>query len=90
MDKTFFETLQDRRDAFAARSDAPGVAVELALHSGRVIRVESVVETADTYLQLDGVDRADEDTPISIAVPYHQVAGVVFVRERVKLGKTGF
>lgn len=90
MDKRFFDTLIDRRDAFGSRCEAPSVAIDIALHSGRTVRTEGVIEASDTFLQVDGVDRNDLETPISIAVPYHQIASVTFVWERPRMGRAGF
>ncbi|MFP5224720.1 MAG: hypothetical protein ACLGH3_04045 [Actinomycetota bacterium] len=90
MNKDFFSSLDQRREDFAGRVDAPSVAVDVALHSGRVIKVESVTEAAEGFLQIDGVDRNDLETPLSVAVPYHQIASVVFVKERPRMGRAGF
>jgi hypothetical protein len=90
MNKDFFATLDERREAFATRVDAPSVSVAVALHSGRIINLTSVAEAADGFIQIDGVDRNDADTPLSVAVPYHQIASVLFVKERPKMGRAGF
>lgn len=82
MDRTFFASVEARRTETAKRLNVEAVDAEVYFHGGRVFTCGSVVEASDTWVQLDGRDRSGDDSEISIVVPYHQIASVVFSRRR--------
>jgi len=91
MDKEFFQKLESRAKAFEDRGQLSGsIRTELVLVNGRVIIVDSVVETGDAWLQIDGHDIVDEETPLSLAMPYHQVSQVVFTKTKPRARQAGF
>lgn len=91
MDKTFFQELESKAQAFESRGKLAGsIRTELVLVNGRVIVVDKVVEAADAWLQIDGHDLVDEETPISLGLPYHQVSQVVFTKTKPRPRQAGF
>ena len=91
MNKDFFDAFEQHRDRFTQRvSDPDSVRGELFLTTGRGYIVEKVVETADGWVQVDGRDLGDEETPVSLVVPYHQIGHVLFVRRKNRMRGTGF
>lgn len=91
MDKVFFDTLGDRHARFLERADYPAeqVRTEVVLGTGRTYIFESVVETTDAWVQLD-VREVDDDTLLSITLPYYQIHHLAFVRSRARVPQTGF
>jgi hypothetical protein len=91
MDKDFFSELEARRKDFSDRGGVGGdIRTELVLVNGRTFLLDRVIETAEGWLQVDGHDSVDEQTPISVVLPYHQVSQVVFTKERPRQTKAGF
>lgn len=91
MNKDFFENLEKHQADFNGRLENPeNVRTELVLTTGRAFVVDKVVEASDTWVQLDGLDPADEETPLSLVVPYHQIGHVAFVKRKSKGRSTGF
>ena len=91
MDKEFFQNLETKAKAFEDRGQLSGsIRTELVLVNGRVIIVDNVVEAADSWLQVDGHDIVDDDTPLSLSMPYHQVSQVVFTKTKPRTRQAGF
>ncbi|HEX9775875.1 MAG TPA: hypothetical protein VGB83_09900 [Actinomycetota bacterium] len=85
MDKTFFETFEQRKTAFAERAGiADGVRAELNLNGGRAYILDRVVETGDAWVQIDVRDMDDESSVRSVVLPYYQIHHVLLVRERAR------
>ena len=91
MDKTFFESYEQRKADFAQRTKAGDeVRAEFVLHNGRHFIVDTVVAVSDAYLQIDARDVADDTVPLSIVLPYHQISFVQFVKPRPRMRHAGF
>ncbi|HEX9712061.1 MAG TPA: hypothetical protein VGB52_05830 [Actinomycetota bacterium] len=91
MNKDFFQNLEDRARAFEERGQLAGsIRTELVLVSGRVIVLDQVVEPADEWIQIDGHDSVDEETPLSLALPYHQISQVLFTKTKPRPRQAGF
>ena len=91
MDKAFFETHADRQARFLERAGYPAdqVRTEVVLGTGRTYILDAIVETADTWVQLD-VREVESDTLLSIMLPYYQIHHVALVRSRARVPQTGF
>lgn len=91
MDKDFFATFEQRKKDFAERAGIQDpVRAEMVLTTGRIYVVETIVETADAWLHIDGRDTADEAIPVSLVLPYHQISHVLFVKPKVRMRQAGF
>lgn len=91
MNKDFFQNLDDRARSFEERGKLTGsIRTELVLVSGRVVVLDGVVEASDDWLHVDGHDALDEDTPLSLVMPYHQVSQVVFTKTKPRPSQAGF
>lgn len=91
MDRDFFATFEQRKRDFAGRAGIQDpVRAEMVLTTGRIYVIETVVETADSWLHVDGRDTAEETTPVSLVLPYHQISHVVFLKPKVRMRQAGF
>ncbi len=86
MNKDFFENIDQRRKDFAARNEgSDDVGIEVTLANGRTFDVQSIVETTDTWVQIDGRDAADpEERLVSFVVPYFQINVVQFGKQKMR------
>ena len=91
MDKAFFDSIADRQKRFIDRAGYPGdqVRSEVVLGTGRTYILDTVVETADAWVQLDVRD-VDDATLRSIMLPYYQIHHVTFVKTPARVGQAGF
>lgn len=90
MDRDFFSSIAERKDSYAKHAKIDEALVELTLHSGRIVILDNVVDLGEGWLQIEARDKLDEDTVISLAMPYHQIASVQFVPRKQRMGRTGF
>ena len=90
MDRDFFSSISDRRDAFAKRHKIEDPIIELTFHTGRVVILETVIDAGDGWLQIEAHDPLDEETTLSLATAYHQIATVQFIPRKHRMGRTGF
>jgi len=90
MDRDFFSSISDRRDAYAKRAGIDDPLIELTFHTGRVVILETVIDAGDGWLQIEAHDQLDETTTISLATAYHQIASVQFVPRKHRMGRAGF
>lgn len=90
MDRDFFSSITDRRDAYAKGLGVEDALIEVTFHTGRVVILERVVDTGEAWLQLEARDKLDEDTVISLATAYHQIASIQFVPRKQRMGRAGF
>lgn len=92
MDKDFFSSVEDRRDAFAERAglSADQVRAELLLGSGRTYVLDRVVEAADGWVHLDVREVDEPETVVSVVLPYYHVTHVYFVKSKSRIPRAGF
>lgn len=90
MDRDFFSSISDRRDAYAKQTGIEHALIEVTFHSGRVVILERVVEAGEGWLQIEARDKLDEETVINLATAYHQIASVQFVPRKQRMGRAGF
>jgi len=90
MDKEFFSSIEDRRAAYAERSGVASADIQITFHNGRMVLLDRVVEASDSWLIIDGRDKLDEESPIALSTPYHQISAVQFMPRRERIGRTGF
>jgi hypothetical protein len=86
MNKDFFDNIDQRRTGFASRSEGSDeIGIEITLANGRTFDVQTIVETADAWVQIDGRDAADPDEKlVSFVVPYFQINVVQFGQQRAR------
>jgi hypothetical protein len=85
MDKSFFESFDQRKKDFAARAGVGDeVRAELVLGSGRILVVDKIVETADGWLHVDGYDVDAEDKLLSLVMPYYGINHVLFMKPKAR------
>ena len=91
MDKSFFETFEDRKKEFAGRAgSAEEITAELVLGNGRVYRVDKIVETADAWIHVDVHEAEDDTRQQSIVLPYYQITQVLFSGPKPRTRHAGF
>jgi hypothetical protein len=90
MDKDFFSAITDRRDAYTRHVGVDDAVIEITFHTGRVVILVGVIDASEGWLQIEVRDKLDEETVISLATAYHQIANVQFVPRRQRLGRAGF
>lgn len=87
MNKDLMGSLEQRAKEFGARTElADDVRIEVVLHGGRVYALERVVEARDDTVQFDATDPAAEDQRVSVLIPYHQIAQVLFQQRKERRG----
>jgi hypothetical protein len=91
MDKAFFENIEQRKKEAADRTGlGDDVRAVLILGSGRSLVLDRVVEAGDAWIHVDGHDAEEEDRPMSVVMPYYQIAAVVFDKQRPRSRHPGF
>jgi hypothetical protein len=91
MDKSFFETFEDRKNEFAGRAgEGEDVTAELILGNGRIYQVDRIVETTDSWLHADVHEPEDESRQLSVVLPYYQITQVLFERPKPRMRHAGF
>ena len=91
MDKTFFESFENRKSEFAGRAgEGEEVTAELILGNGRIYRVDKIVETTDSWLHADVHEADDDSRQLSVVLPYYQITQVLFERPKPRMRHAGF
>jgi hypothetical protein len=91
MDKSFFESFEDRKKGFADRAgEGDEVRAELVLGNGRVYLVDRVVETGDAWVHVDVRDTEDDTRMLSIVLPYYQITQIMFEKPKPRTRHAGF